>query len=103
MSQRGNFDCFNFVEILIMRKLLSKIDYTITFRLLLSAAMCYTGYIQNDYMSGIFGLFLAIYAIIAAKYKIGCGYSGCTYTPSYRSKLKVDEEVNHIEFTEIKK
>jgi hypothetical protein len=54
-------------------------------------------------MSGIFGLFLAIYAIIAAKYKIGCGYSGCTYTPSYRSKLKVNEEVNHIEFTEIKK
>jgi hypothetical protein len=86
-----------------MRKLLSKIDYTLTFRLLLAAAMCYTGYMQNDYMSGIFGLFLAIYAIIAAKYKIGCGYSGCNYTPSYRSKLKVDEEVNHIEFTEIKK
>ena len=56
-----------------MRKLLSKIDYTLTFRLLLSIAMCYTGYIQNDYMSGIFGLFLAIYAFIGAKYKIGCG------------------------------
>jgi len=55
-----------------MRKLLSKIDYTLTFRLLLSIAMCYTGYIQNDYMSGIFGLFLAIYALIGAKYKIGC-------------------------------
>jgi len=85
-----------------MRKLLSKIDYTLTFRLLLSAAMCYTGYIQNDYMSGTFGLFLAIYAIIGAKYKIGCGYNGCAYTPSYKSKLKLDEEVKHIDFTEIK-
>jgi hypothetical protein len=53
-------------------------------------------------MSGIFGLFLAIYAIIGAKYKIGCGYNGCAYTPSYRSKVKVDEEVKHIDFTEIK-
>jgi hypothetical protein len=85
-----------------MRKLLSKIDYTLTFRLLLSIAMCYTGYIQNDYMSGIFGLFLAIYAFIGAKYKIGCGYNGCNYTPSYRSKVKVEEEVKHIDFTEIK-
>ena len=86
-----------------MRKLLSKIDYTLTFRLLLSAAMCYTGYIQNDYMSGIFGLILAIYAIIGAKYKIGCGYNGCAYTPSYRSKVNVDENVKHIDYTEINK
>jgi hypothetical protein len=62
-----------------MRNLLTKIDFTLTFRLLLSIALCYTGYTQNDYMSGIFGVFLAIYAIIAAKYNIGCGYSGCGY------------------------
>ena len=85
-----------------MRKLLSKIDYTLTFRLLLSIAMCYTGYIQNDYMSGIFGLFLAIYAIIAAKYKIGCGYNGCTYKPTYKSKAVFVEDDKHIDFTEIK-
>ena len=85
-----------------MRNLLSKIDYTLTFRLLLSIAMCYTGYIQNDYMSGIFGLFLAIYAIIAAKYKIGCGYNGCTYTPTYKSKAVLVEDDKHIDFTEIK-
>lgn len=85
-----------------MRKLLSKIDYTLTFRLLLSIAMCYTGYIQNDYMSGIFGLFLAIYAIIGAKYKIGCGYTGCAYTPTYKSKEILVEDVKHIDFTEIK-
>ena len=102
MSQRGSFHCFNFVEILNMRKLLSKIDYTLTFRLLLSAAMCYTGYIQNDYMSGIFGLFLAIYALIAAKYKIGCGYNGCNYTPTYKSKEVLVEDVKQIDFTEIK-
>ena len=85
-----------------MRTLLSKIDYTLSFRLLLSIAICYTGYVQNDYMSGVFGIFLAIYAIIGAKYKVGCGYNGCVYTPSYRSKVKVDEEVKHIDFTEIK-
>ena len=85
-----------------MRKLLSKIDYTLTFRLLLSIAMGYTGYVQNDYMSGIFGLFLAIYAIIAAKYKIGCGYNGCTYTPTYKSKVLLVEDDKHIDFTEIK-
>jgi len=102
LSQRGSFHCFNFVEILNMRKLLSKIDYTLTFRLLLSAAMCYTGFIQNDYMSGIFGLFLAIYAIIAAKYKIGCGYNRCANRPTYKSKEVLVEDVKHIEFTEIK-
>jgi hypothetical protein len=85
-----------------MRKLLSKIDYTLTFRLLLGAAMCYTGYMQNDYMSGIFGLFLAIYALIAAKYKIGCGYNGCNYTPTYKSKEVLVEDVKQIDFTEIK-
>ena len=85
-----------------MRNLLSKIDYTLTFRLLLSIAMCYTGYIQNDYMSGIFGLFLAIYAIIGAKYKIGCGYNGYAYTPTHKSKEILVEDVKHIDFTEIK-
>lgn len=85
-----------------MKTLLSKIDYTLTFRLLLSIAMCYTAYIQNDYMTGVFGVFLAVYAIIGAKYKIGCGYNGCAYTPSYRSKVKIDEEVKNIDYTEIK-
>lgn len=85
-----------------MKTLLSKIDYTLTFRLLLSIAMCYTAYIQNDYMTGVFGVFLAVYAIIGAKYKVGCGYNGCAYTPSYRSKVKIDEEVKNIDYTEIK-
>jgi len=53
-------------------------------------------------MSGIFGLFLAIYAIIGAKYKIGCGYSGCVYTPTYKSKEILVEDVKQIDFTEIK-
>jgi uncharacterized protein HemX len=48
-------------------------------------------------MSGIFSLFLAIYAIIAAKYKIGCGYNGCTYTPTYYSKAVLVEDDKHID------
>jgi hypothetical protein len=85
-----------------MRNLLTKIDFTLTFRLLLSIALGYTGYTQNDYMSGIFGVFLAIYAIIAAKYKIGCGYSGCGYTPTYRSKTELVKKGKDVDFTEIK-
>ena len=69
-----------------MQKLLSKIDFTLTFRLLLSAAMFYTGYQQNDKNTFAFGLFLAIYAIIGNKYKVGCGYNGCGYTPKYDGK-----------------
>jgi hypothetical protein len=53
-------------------------------------------------MSGTFGLFLAIYSIIAAKYKIGCGYNGCANRPTYKSKEVLVEDVKHIEFTEIK-
>jgi hypothetical protein len=102
LSQTGSFYWFNFVKIANMKKLLSKIDYTLTFRLLLSAAMWYTGYIQNDYMSGTFGVFLAIYALIAAKYKIGCGYNGCANTPTYKSKEVFVEEVNHIDYREVK-
>ena len=85
-----------------MKKLLSKIDYTLAFRLILSAAMFYTGYIQNDYMSGTFGLFLAIYAIIGAKYKVGCGYNECVYTPTYKANELLKEEVKDIDFKEIK-
>jgi hypothetical protein len=85
-----------------MKKLLSKIDYTLAFRLILSAAMCYTGYIQNDYMSGSFGLFLAIYAIIGAKYKVGCGYNGCGYDPIRDVMKETANTISKIEFTEIK-
>jgi hypothetical protein len=60
-----------------MKKILFKIDFTLLFRLLLSCAMIYLGYLQNDRVSFFFGLFLGIYAFIAKKYKIGCGYDNC--------------------------
>jgi hypothetical protein len=47
--------------------------------------MMVTGYIQNDYTSGSFGLLLLVYAIIAAKYKVGCGYNSCGYIPMNKS------------------
>ena len=61
-----------------MKKFLSKIDFTLMFRLILSLAMGINGYIQNDNTSIIFAFFLLIYAIVAAKYKVGCGYNGCS-------------------------
>jgi hypothetical protein len=64
-----------------MKKLVSKIDFTLAFRLILSAAMFYTAYQQNDITTLMFGLFLAIYAIIGNKYRVGCGYNGCSNMP----------------------
>ena len=85
-----------------MRKIWGKIDFILAFRLVLSAAMCINGYIQNDIVSGMFGVFLAVYSIIGAKYKIGCGYNSCGYTPRYESKFGPKQAVKHIDFTEIK-
>jgi hypothetical protein len=84
-----------------MQKLLSKIDFTLAFRLILSAAMFYTGYEQNDKTTLAFGLFLAIYAIIGNIYKVGCGYNGCGYTPKYNGKQTPKQEPP-IHFTEVK-
>ena len=52
-----------------MKNWFLKIDFTLTFRLILSVAMLYTGYYENDNMALIFGVFLAVYSIIANKYK----------------------------------
>jgi hypothetical protein len=46
----------------------------------------------------LFALFFAIYSIVGAKYKIGCGYNNCGYTPNHVPKNKTE----NIEFTEIK-
>jgi hypothetical protein len=41
----------------------------------------------------------AIFSLVSAKYKVGCGYqSGCGVAPRYRSIQKTEE----VEFTEIK-
>lgn len=85
-----------------MQKWLSKVDFILIFRLSLSLAMGVTGYVKNDYVAGVFGLFFAIYAIVGAKYKIGCGYNACGYTPRYTSRYTPKEEKKHIDFTEIK-
>jgi len=85
-----------------MRKWLSKLDFTLTFRLILSIAMIYTGYLQNDRISFLVGLLLGVYAIIANKYKVGCGYDGCGYTPRYDAK-KDATKINHpIDYSEVK-
>jgi predicted anti-sigma-YlaC factor YlaD len=60
-----------------MRKFLSKLDLTLIFRLSLSLIMLIAAFRQSDYVSGAFGLFLAFYALLAAKYKVGCGYNKC--------------------------
>lgn len=66
-----------FNQISTMRKFLSKLDLMLIFRLSLSLFMLVAAFRQSDYVSGAFGLFLAFYALLAAKYKVGCGYNKC--------------------------
>ena len=81
-----------------MRNLLAKIDWILVPRLLMGGAMCVVGYQTSDTVSGGFGLLFVIYAIIGSRYKIGCGYNACGYTP----KRKTLSGKENIEFTEIK-
>jgi predicted anti-sigma-YlaC factor YlaD len=60
-----------------MRKFLTKLDFTLLFRLSLSVTMLIAAIRQSDKVAGAFGLFLAFYALVAAKYKVGCGYNKC--------------------------
>jgi hypothetical protein len=86
-----------------MKKWLIKIDFTFVFRLTLSIVMGAAWYTQNDITSGVFALFLAIYALVAAKYKIGCGYNACGYSTMHSNNYAPKEELQPTEFTELKK
>ena len=81
-----------------MQKLLSKLDLILVFRLIMTGVVGLVGYQNSDNVAMLFALFFAIYSIVGAKYKIGCGYNNCGYTPSRVPKNKSDE----IDFTEIK-
>ena len=85
-----------------MKRWFTNIDFTLAFRLILSAAMLYTGYIQNDTTTLVFGIFLAVYAIIGNRYKVGCGYNGCGYTPKMDASKNFSAPTKDIEYTEIK-
>ena len=87
-----------FVQIFIMQKLLSKLDLILVFRLIMTAIVGIVGYQNSDNVAMLFALFFAIYSIVGAKYKIGCGYNNCGYTPNHVPKNKTE----NIEFTEIK-
>ena len=81
-----------------MQKLLSKLDLILVFRLIMTGVVGLVGYQNSDNVAMLFALFFAIYSIVGAKYKIGCGYNNCVYTPSNSAKHKTNE----IDFTEIK-
>lgn len=81
-----------------MQKMLSKLDLILVFRLIMTGVVGLVGYQNSDNVAMLFALFFAIYSIVGAKYKIGCGYNNCGYTPSGVLKNKSKE----IDFTEIK-
>ncbi len=82
-----------------MKKLLDKMDWVLMFRLVMSGAMIIVGIQTKDIFASGFGAIFAIFSLVSAKYKVGCGYqSGCGVTPRYRSIQKTEE----VEFTEIK-
>jgi hypothetical protein len=82
-----------------MKKLISKIDWVLMFRLAMSSAMIIVGIQTKDMVAGGFGTMFAVFSLVSAKYKVGCGYqSGCGVSPRYRSIPKTEE----VEFTEVK-
>jgi hypothetical protein len=82
-----------------MKKLLKKIDGILIFRLLMSGAMIIVGIQTKDIVAGGFGAIFALFSLVSAKYKVGCGYqSSCGTAPRYRSIQKTQE----VEYTEIK-
>lgn len=82
-----------------MNKLLSKIDWVLMLRLVMSGAMIIVGIQTKDIVAGGFGALFALFSSVSAKYKIGCGYqTGCGVTPRYRSIQKTEE----VDYTEIK-
>jgi hypothetical protein len=81
-----------------MQKLLSKLDLILVFRLIMTGVVGLVGYQNSDNVAMLFALFFAIYSVVGAKYKIGCGYNNCGYTPSRVPRNKPEE----IDFTEIK-
>lgn len=81
-----------------MQKLFNQLDLILVFRLIMTGIVGMVGYQNSDNVAMLFALFFAIYAIIGAKYKIGCGYNNCGYIPDQSAKSKPEK----IEFTEIK-
>lgn len=73
-------------------------DLILVFRLIMTGIVGIVGYQNSDNVAMLFALFFAIYSIVGAKYKIGCGYNNCGYSPRRIAKPKTDE----IDFTEIK-
>ena len=85
-----------------MRNIFSKIDFTLAFRLCLSFIMLVAAYRQSDMVAGAFGAFLIIYALIGAKYKVGCGYNHCRYTPKQQDNFSSQKEDASIQLIDIK-
>ena len=82
-----------------MKKIFRKIDWVLMFRLVMSGAMIIVGVQTRDMVAGGFGVIFALFSLVSAKYKIGCGYqSGCGITPRYRSIQNTEE----VDYTEIK-
>lgn len=83
-----------------MNKWLSRMDWILIMRLVMSASMIIVGIQSNDNVPIAFGTFFVIYSIIGAKYKIGCGYQACARPMRHtQNNSKVSAE---IEYTEIK-
>lgn len=82
-----------------MKKVYNKIDWVLIFRLVMSGAMIIVGIQTKDIVAGGFGAMFAVFSLVSAKYKVGCGYSnGCSVAPRYRSIQKTEE----VDYSEIK-
>jgi hypothetical protein len=94
-----------FVKILMMKKIMSNIDWILMLRLVMGGSMVFIGYQSNDYIPAVAGGFFIVYSIIGAKYKIGCGYNsncGVSINKNNQFKMPSVKESEAVEFTELK-
>lgn len=105
MSHKKLNTKITFVKILIVKKLMSNIDWILMLRLVMGGSMVVIGYQSNDYIPAIAGGFFIIYSIVSAKYKIGCGYDancGVSHNKNNNFVRPSVKESKAVEFTELK-
>ncbi len=74
-----------------VKEVTMRIDWLLLLRLGLSAVFIIEGYRNQANADFSIGVALAIYSILAARYKWGCGYGSCSVPGKATQPLKKNE------------
>jgi hypothetical protein len=77
-----------------VKQIAMRIDWLLLLRLGLSAVFIIEGNRNQANVDISIGVGLAIYSILAARFKLGCGYGSCSVPGSANQMLKKSENTN---------